>query len=121
MREAPQRISPLLGRYLDFGTRASAQQLLRADRRAEQGAFALERCFDAVVRLLLPSILQSGFAFYGIPTENHGSYVITANFSETKAISVPMGLSMSGLQIVSKYLAPADVGVGDTGMGERVE
>src|SRR3546814_13688725 len=70
MREAPQRISPLLGRYLDFGTRASAQQLLRADRRAEQGAFALERCFDAVDLLLSPTTPQSGFAFDGIPPEN---------------------------------------------------
>src|SRR3546814_11341860 len=69
MREAPQRISPLHGRYLDFGPRASAQQLLRADPRAEQGAFAPERCFDAVDPLLLPTTPNSGFPLDGHPPQ----------------------------------------------------
>src|SRR3546814_18971398 len=60
MREAPQRISPLLGRYLDFGTPASAQQLLRADRPAEPVAFALARGFAAVTLLLSPTTPHSG-------------------------------------------------------------
>lgn len=108
MRDAPGRISPLLARYLDFGTRATAQQLLRADRRAEQGAFALERCFDAVDLLVSPTTPQAGFAFGDIPPENAGSYCIPANFAGTPAVSVPMGFDRTGLPLGLQVMGPAD-------------
>ena len=108
MRDAPERISPDLRAYLDFGARASAQQLLRADRRTEQGAFALTGCFDEVDLLVSPTTPQAGFAFGGLPPENAGTYTIPANFTGGPAISVPMGRDRDGLPIGLQFIGPLD-------------
>lgn len=108
MRDAPERISPALKGFLDFGARASAQQLMRADRRIAEAAFAFERCFEVVDLLVSPTTPQAGFAFGGTPPENAGTYTILANVAGTPAISVPMGFDPLGLPIGLQIMGPAD-------------
>lgn len=108
MRDAPERISETLRLYLDFGARATAQQLMRADRRTEAAAFAFTGCFDDVDLLVSPTTPQSGFAFGATPPESAGTYNILANFAGTPALSVPMGFDGDGLPIGLQVMGPPD-------------
>jgi aspartyl-tRNA(Asn)/glutamyl-tRNA(Gln) amidotransferase subunit A len=108
LRDAPERMSPEMRGYLEFGARASAQQLMRADRRIAAAAFAFERCFDAADLLVSPTVPQAGFAFGGTPPENAGTYTIPANFSGTPAISLPMGRDTDGLPLGLQICGPID-------------
>jgi len=108
LRDAPERLSPELRGYLEFGTRATAQQLMRADRRIAEAAFAFERCFDEVDLLVSPTVPQAGLVFGNTPPENAGTYTIPANFAGTPAISVPMGRDPDGLPLGLQIMAAAD-------------
>ena len=105
-RSAPHCISPLVRGYLDYGMKASAQQLIRADRVIAMAAFELERCFDEVDLIVSPTTPQASFPFGTKIPENAGTYAILANFAGSPAISVPMGSSGLGLPIGLQLMAP---------------
>ncbi|MGE4218572.1 MAG: amidase [Alphaproteobacteria bacterium] len=107
-REAPDRFSPAMQGFLDFGLRATAQQSMRADRTIAVGAFALERCFEGVDLLLSPTTPQAAFAFDGAIPENAGTYTIPANYAGIPAISIPMGCDPQGMPLGLQIMAPLD-------------
>jgi aspartyl-tRNA(Asn)/glutamyl-tRNA(Gln) amidotransferase subunit A len=105
-RTAPHRISPLVRGYLDYGMKASAQQLLRADRVIANAAFELRRCFDVVHLIASPTTPQASFPFDGKIPDSAGTYTILANFAGCPALSLPMGRARSGLPIGLQLMAP---------------
>jgi aspartyl-tRNA(Asn)/glutamyl-tRNA(Gln) amidotransferase subunit A len=93
----PARFSAEMRGFLEFGARASAQQLLQADRRIALAGFELARCFDRVDAILSPTAPQAAFGFDRPPPANQGGYTILANFAGCPAISLPMGATPDGL------------------------
>ncbi len=102
----PERFSPDMRGYLDFGLSASAQQVLQADRRIDLAAFELGRAFAAVDAIVSPTTPQVAFAFGEKAPDNQGGYTILANFAGCPAISVPMGTTPDGLPIGLQVMAP---------------
>jgi aspartyl-tRNA(Asn)/glutamyl-tRNA(Gln) amidotransferase subunit A len=102
----PERFSAELRGFLAFGARATAQQLVQADRRINQAAFELARCFDAVDAIVSPTTPQAAFAFGAKVPDNQGGYTILANFAGCPAISLPMGATADGLPIGLQVMAP---------------
>lgn len=107
-RSEPHRFSPEMRSFLEFGLKASAQQLAKADRVIELAAFEFERCFDAVDLLVSPTTPQTAFPFDGRFPDDAGSYTILANFAGSPAISLPMGTDAHGLPIGLQMMGPPD-------------
>jgi aspartyl-tRNA(Asn)/glutamyl-tRNA(Gln) amidotransferase subunit A len=105
-RREPQRFSPQMRSYLDYGANLPATKLLRADRLIEAGAFALNRCFDEVDAVVSPATPQAAPAFSGTAPDNSGTYSILANFAGAPAISVPMGLDEIGRPLGLQVIGP---------------
>lgn len=103
MRESePERFSPRMRSYIDYGAKVTAAQLVRSDRRIDAAAFELNRCLEDVDAIISPTTPQTAPAF-GTPNDNAGAYCILANFAGAPAISVPMGTAQGmplGLQII---------------------
>ena len=105
-KREPERFSPDMRGYLDFGLRASAQQMMQADRRIDLAAFELGRAFAAVDAVISPTAPQVAFAHGQKPPDNQGGYTILANFAGCPAIRVPMGVSPDGLPIGLQVMTP---------------
>ncbi len=92
--------------YLEFGARATAQQLLQADRRIALAVFELAGCFERVDAILSPTAPQAAFAFDQKPPDNQSGFTILANFAGCPAISLPMGKTADGLPLGLQVMAP---------------
>jgi aspartyl-tRNA(Asn)/glutamyl-tRNA(Gln) amidotransferase subunit A len=107
-RAEPERFSPAMRSYLDYGLKASAQQALQADRRIDLARFELARAFDTVDAIVSPTAPQTSFPFERAVPDNQGGFTILANFAGCPAISLPMGTSPDGLPIGLQVMAPID-------------
>ena len=105
--QEPERFSPEIRGYLDYGLRLSAQQLLTADRRMDLGAAELTACFDVVDAIVSPATPRAAPAFDTPPPENAGTFSVLANFAGCPAISVPMGMNVLGLPLGLQFIGPA--------------
>jgi Asp-tRNA(Asn)/Glu-tRNA(Gln) amidotransferase A subunit family amidase len=103
----PERFSPAMRGYLDYGLRLSAQQLLTADRRMDLAAGELNGCFDRVAAIVSPTTPQAAPAFDTPPPENAGTFSVLANFAGCPAISVPMGMNTLDLPLGLQFVGPA--------------
>lgn len=103
--KSPERFSPAMQELLAWGSKASALQLLKADRIQEQAVFALEQCWDDVDVIVSPTTPQAAFPFSQQPPANQGSFCVLANLAGCPAISVPMGLDDSGLPLGLQIVA----------------
>jgi aspartyl-tRNA(Asn)/glutamyl-tRNA(Gln) amidotransferase subunit A len=97
--QAPERFSPEMRLYLDYGARLKATQLLAADRRIDVAAFELARCLEDVDAIVSPTTPQAAPAFGGPAPDNAGTFCVLANFAGCPAISVPMGCDSDGLPL----------------------
>jgi Asp-tRNA(Asn)/Glu-tRNA(Gln) amidotransferase A subunit family amidase len=95
----PERFSPEMHRYLSYGAKMSATQLLAADRRIDVAAYELARCFENVDAIVSPTTPQAAPLFDGPGPDNAGAFCILANFAGCPAISVPMGCNEMGLPL----------------------
>jgi Asp-tRNA(Asn)/Glu-tRNA(Gln) amidotransferase A subunit family amidase len=102
----PERFSPQMRSYLDYGASLPATKLIRADRLIEAGTFALNRCFDEVDAIVSPATPQAAPAFGGAVPDNPGTYSVLANFAGAPAISVPMGLDEIGRPLGLQIIGP---------------
>lgn len=107
-RTEPHRFSSAMRGFLDFGLKATAQQLAKADRIMAQAAFEYERCFDLVDLLVSPTTPQTAFAFDGKFPDDAGTYAIVANFAGAPALSLPMGADSQGLPMGLQVMGPPD-------------
>jgi aspartyl-tRNA(Asn)/glutamyl-tRNA(Gln) amidotransferase subunit A len=97
-RGEPERFSPQMRYYLDYGAKVTGTRLVRADRCIEVAAFELSRCFEQLDAIISPATPQAAPAFGDI-WDNAGTYCILANFAGAPAISVPMGRDEKGLPL----------------------
>jgi aspartyl-tRNA(Asn)/glutamyl-tRNA(Gln) amidotransferase subunit A len=98
----PERFSPQMRGYIDYGAKVAATQLMRSDRQIDIAAFELNQCLEEVDAIISPTTPQAAPAF-GTPNDDAGAYCIVANFAGAPAISVPMGEAQGmplGLQII---------------------
>ena len=98
-REAPERFSPEMRGYLDYGAKMLATQLVAVDRRIDVAAFELTRCLENVDAIVSPTTPQAAPVFGEPAPENAGAFCIPANFAGCPAISVPMGRTELGLPL----------------------
>jgi aspartyl-tRNA(Asn)/glutamyl-tRNA(Gln) amidotransferase subunit A len=102
----PERFSPQMRSYLDFGAKLTATKLIRADRVIDSGASALNRCFGEFDAIISPATPQAAPSFSDTPPDNAGTYSILANFAGTPAISVPMGQDETGRPLGLQIIGP---------------
>ena len=98
----PERFSPQMRGYIDYGAKVAATQLMRSDRQIDIAAFELNQCLEEVDAIISPTTPQAAPAF-GTANDDAGAYCIVANFAGAPAISVPMGEAQGmplGLQII---------------------
>jgi aspartyl-tRNA(Asn)/glutamyl-tRNA(Gln) amidotransferase subunit A len=84
---------------LDYGRRAAAAKLARAERvvaLAAMGARRLLGEFDAIVS---PTTPQTAFVFGEPVPDSQGDFTALANFAGCPAISLPMGADPAGMPI----------------------
>jgi aspartyl-tRNA(Asn)/glutamyl-tRNA(Gln) amidotransferase subunit A len=106
-RSEPERFSPEMRGYLDWGLEASAVRLVEADRAMDIATHELGRCFKAVDAIVTPTTPQAAFAFGGKPPDTQGDFCVLANMAGCPAISLPMGLDADGLPLGLQIIAPA--------------
>jgi Asp-tRNA(Asn)/Glu-tRNA(Gln) amidotransferase A subunit family amidase len=95
----PDRFSLEMHRYLSYGARMPATQLLAADRRIDIAAFELAHCFEEVDAIVSPTTPQAALLFGGSEPDSAGAFSILANFAGYPAISAPMGRNEMGLPL----------------------
>jgi aspartyl-tRNA(Asn)/glutamyl-tRNA(Gln) amidotransferase subunit A len=106
-RSEPDRFSPEMRGYLDWGLKASALRLADADRTMEIAAHELGRCFAAVDAIVTPTTPQAAFPFDGQAPDTQGDFCVLANMAGCPAISLPMGLNTDGLPLGLLIMAPS--------------
>ena len=104
-RREPERFSPQMRYYLDYGAKVLGQQLVAADRRMEIAAFELQQCLGEVDAIVSPTTPHTAPAFGDDMPENAGTYCILANFGGAPAISLPMGCDDEGLPLGLQIIA----------------
>lgn len=97
--KAPERFSPEMRSYLDYGARMLATDLIAADRCIDVAAFELAQCLEGVDAIVSPTTPQPAPAFNRKVPDNAGAFCIPANFAGCPAISVPMGYTALGLPL----------------------
>lgn len=102
----PQRFSPAMRRYLDWGLAAPALRLVEGDRMVADANHALARCFADVDAVVAPTTPQAAFSFDRKPPANQNTYCVLANIAGSPAISVPMGLDERGLPLGLQIMVP---------------
>jgi aspartyl-tRNA(Asn)/glutamyl-tRNA(Gln) amidotransferase subunit A len=105
-RQEPDRFSPVMRGYLDYGLRLPATRLLQADRVMEEAAGALNACWDRFDVMLSPTTPQAAPSFDTIPPDNAGTFCGLANAGGYPAISLPMGVTKDGLPMGLQIVAP---------------
>ena len=106
-RSEPDRFSPEMRGYLDWGLKASALRLADADRTMELAAHELGRSFAAVDAIVTPTTPQAAFPFGGKAPDTQGDFCTLANMAGCPAISLPMGMDADGLPLGLQIMAPA--------------
>jgi aspartyl-tRNA(Asn)/glutamyl-tRNA(Gln) amidotransferase subunit A len=102
----PERFSADMRGYIAWGLKATAQQVLQADRRIDLAAFELGRAWAACDAIISPTTPQVAFPFGSKVPDNQGGYAILANFAGCPAISLPMGAAPDGMPIGLQVMAP---------------
>ncbi|MBV8168067.1 MAG: amidase, partial [Alphaproteobacteria bacterium] len=102
----PERFSTDMRGYIDWGLKATAQQVLQADRRIDLAAFELGRAWAACDAIISPTTPQVAFPFGSKVPDNQGAYTILANFAGCPAISLPMGTAPDRMPIGLQVMAP---------------
>jgi aspartyl-tRNA(Asn)/glutamyl-tRNA(Gln) amidotransferase subunit A len=103
-RREPDRFSPQMRDYLDYGAKVAATKLVQADRLMAAAAFELTRCLCEVDAVVSPTAPHAAPAFGDNMPDNAGTYCIPANFAGVPAISVPMGRDENGLPLGLQFI-----------------
>jgi aspartyl-tRNA(Asn)/glutamyl-tRNA(Gln) amidotransferase subunit A len=105
-RSEPERFSPEMRGYLDWGLKAPASRLAEADRTIASAAHDLRRCFDTVDAVVTSTTPQAAFPFGGKPPDTQSDLCVLANMAGCPAISLPMGTTATGLPLGLQIMAP---------------
>jgi aspartyl-tRNA(Asn)/glutamyl-tRNA(Gln) amidotransferase subunit A len=103
---APEcRFSPGFRAMLDFGARAPAAKLAKAQRLLRRIGCEFNQLFERVELIVAPTTPQTAFSFDAKSPVNQGDLMAPANFAGCPALSLPCGLSSDGLPIGLQFFA----------------
>jgi len=105
-RSEPERFSPEMRGYLDWGLKAPATRLAEADCTIDSAAHEVFRCFESVDAIVTPTTPQAAFPFHGKVPDTQSDLSVLANMTGCPAISLPMGLNADGLPLGLQIIAP---------------
>ena len=105
-RSEPERFSPQMRGYLDWGLKAGALRLVEADRIIDIAAHEVGRCFQAIDAIVTPTTPQAAFPFGGNIPDTQGDFCALANIAGCPAISLPMAMNADGLPLGLQIMAP---------------
>ncbi len=90
-------VSPRLRRMLDYARSKSAADYAAADRAIDAAVLKARRLFADIDVLVTPTTPQAAFAHSQAAPVNQADFTAFANLSGCPALSLPMGLSDTGL------------------------
>jgi aspartyl-tRNA(Asn)/glutamyl-tRNA(Gln) amidotransferase subunit A len=91
--------SPRLARMLAYARGKSAADYAAADRVVDAAVLKARRLFAQIDVLVTPTTPQAAFALTDIAPENQADFCCFANLAGCPALSLPMGVSASGLPV----------------------
>jgi aspartyl-tRNA(Asn)/glutamyl-tRNA(Gln) amidotransferase subunit A len=106
-RSEPERFSPQMRGYLDWGLKTGALRLVEADRIIDTAAHEVRCCFQVVDAIVAPTTPQAAFPFDGSIPDTQGDFCTLANIVGCPAISLPMAMNADGLPLGLQIMAPA--------------
>jgi len=95
----PELFSDEARAMLDYGRRASAAKLAKAERVVVLAATGARRLLEELDALVSPTTPQTAFVFGEPVPDSQGDFTALANFAGCPAISVPMGADPAGMPI----------------------
>ena len=105
-RSEPARFSPEMRSYLDWGLKAPATRLAKADYTIDIAAHEVHRCFQAVDAIVTATTPQAAFPFDAKLPDTQSDFCVLANMAGCPAISLPMGMNANGLPLGLQIMAP---------------
>lgn len=117
----PDQFSPTLQKMLAYARSRSAVDLSAAQRLLDLAVVKARKVFARVDVLLTPTTPQGAFAFGEPVPVNQADLTSFANFARIPALSLPMGLSASGMPLGLQLLGPLGSDLQLMALGERIE
>lgn len=105
LAERPELISDEVRAMLDYGRRAAAAKLARAEQVVGLAATGARRLLEELDAIVSPTTPQTAFAFGEPVPDSQGDFTALANFAGCPAISVPMGADPAGMPIGLQFVA----------------
>jgi aspartyl-tRNA(Asn)/glutamyl-tRNA(Gln) amidotransferase subunit A len=99
LTERPELFSDEARAMLDYGRRATAARLAKAERVVALAAAGARRLLEGLDALVSPTTPQTAFRFGEPVPESQADFTALANFAGCPAISVPMGADPAGMPI----------------------
>jgi aspartyl-tRNA(Asn)/glutamyl-tRNA(Gln) amidotransferase subunit A len=99
MTDWPSAFSPEFRRMLEYGRDAARERLTKAERVIELAGFEVRRALGEVDLILSPTTPQPAFPFDGPVPVNQADLTAIASFGGCPAVSIPCGLTRTGLPI----------------------
>jgi aspartyl-tRNA(Asn)/glutamyl-tRNA(Gln) amidotransferase subunit A len=105
LAERPELFSDEVRAMLDYGRRAAAAKLERAEQVVTLAATGARRLLGELDAIVSPTTPQTAFVFGEPVPESQGDFTALANFAGCPAISVPMGADPVGMPIGLQLVA----------------
>ena len=105
LRQAPDAFSDDLKSMLAFGRNAPARRLVEVQSLLAEAGMAVRKTFEQVDLIASPTAPQTAFAFTDPTPVNQANLTMLANISGCPAITLPSGVTPSGLPLALQLIA----------------
>ncbi len=104
--DAAHPVSARFRAMLDYARQRSAADYAAADRVLDAATLKMRRLFAQVDVLVLPTVPQAGFELGTPEPANHADLTAFASLAACPAVSIPMGMTASGLPVGLQFVGP---------------